>query len=68
MIRMRIPQSTCISLSMITIWRIIDDWHYDRAPIVPDVTADDDIGTVRNADNIDGQCRAVGKGNEVGNR
>ena len=31
------------------------DWHYDRAPIVPDVTADDDIGTVRNADNKDGQ-------------
>ena len=42
------------------------DWHYDRAPIVPDVTADNDIGTVRNADNNDGQCRAVGKGNEVG--
>ena len=42
------------------------DWHYDRAPIVPDVTADDDIGTVRNADNNDGQCRAVREGNEVG--
>ena len=42
------------------------DWHYDRAPIVPDVTADDVIGTVRNADNNDGQCRAVREGNEVG--
>ena len=42
------------------------DWHYNRAPIVPDVTADDDIGTVRNADNNDGQCRAVREGNEIG--
>ena len=42
------------------------DWHYDRAPIVPDVTADDDIGTIRNADNKDGQCRAAREGNEVG--
>ena len=42
------------------------DWHYDRAPTVPDVTADDDIGTVRNADNNDGQCPAVREGNEVG--
>ena len=39
------------------------DWHYDRAPTVPDVTADDDIGTVRNADNNDGQCPAVREGN-----
>ena len=42
------------------------DWHYDRAPTVSDVTADDDIGTVRNADNNDGQCPAVREGNEVG--
>ena len=33
---------------------------------MPDVTADDDIGTVRNADNNDGQCRAVREGNEIG--
>ena len=40
------------------------DWHYDRAPIVPDVTADDDIGTVRNADNNDGQGPTFRMGNE----
>ena len=56
MIRMRIPQAAGISR----------DWHYDRAPTVPDVTADDDIGTVRNADNNDGQFPAVREGNEVG--
>ena len=42
------------------------DWHYDRAPIVPDVTADDDIRTVRNAENNDDQCPAVREGNEGG--
>ena len=40
------------------------DWHYDTAPIVPDITADDDIRTVRNAENNDGQCPAFRKGNE----
>ena len=40
------------------------DWHYDTAPIVPDITADDDIMTVRNAENNDGQCPAFRKGNE----
>ena len=40
------------------------DWHYDTAPIVPDITADDDIMTVRNAENNDGQCPAFNKGNE----
>ena len=42
------------------------DWHYDRAPIVPDVTADDDIRTVRNAENNDDQCPAFREGNEGG--
>ena len=42
------------------------DWHYDRAPIVPDVTADNDITTVRNAENQDDQCPAVREGNEGG--
>ena len=42
------------------------DWHYDRAPIVPDVTVDDDIRTVRNAENNDDQCPAVREGNEGG--
>ena len=41
-------------------------WHYDRAPTVPDVTAIDDSGTVRNADNKDSQCPAAREGNEVG--
>ena len=40
------------------------DWHYDTAPIVPYITADDDIRTVRNAENNDGQCPAFSKGNE----
>ena len=40
------------------------DWHYDTAPIVPDIAADDDIRTVRNAENNDGQCLAFRKGNE----
>ena len=40
------------------------DLHYDTAPIVPDITADDDIRTVRNAENNDGQCPAFRKGNE----
>ena len=40
------------------------DWHYDMAPIVPDIIADDDIRTVRNAENNDGQCLAFRKGNE----
>ena len=40
------------------------DWHYDTAPIVPDITANDDIRTVRNAENNDGQCLAFRKGNE----
>ena len=40
------------------------DWHYDTAPIVPDITADDDIRTVRNAENNDGQFLAFRKGNK----
>ena len=42
------------------------DWHYDTAPIVPDVTVDDDIRTVRNAENNDDQCPAFREGNEGG--
>ena len=42
------------------------DWHYDRAPIVPDVNVDDDIRTVRNAENNDDQCPAIRVGNEGG--
>ena len=40
------------------------DWHYDTAPIVPGITADEVIRTVRNAENNDGQCPAFRKGNE----
>ena len=36
----------------------------DTAPIVPDITADDDIRTVRNAENNDEQCPAFREGNE----
>ena len=42
------------------------DWHYNRAPIVPNETADDVSGTIRNADYNDGQCRAGREGIEVG--
>ena len=40
------------------------DWHYDTSPVVPGITADEAIRTVRNAENNDGQCPAFRKGNE----
>ena len=40
------------------------DWHYDKAPIVPDITADEDIRGLRNAENNDGQCPAFRDGND----
>ena len=40
------------------------DWHYDTAPIVPGITADEVIRTDRNAENNDGQCPTFRKGNE----
>ena len=40
------------------------DWHYDKAPIVPDITADEAIGGLRNAENNDGQCPASREGND----
>ena len=42
------------------------DWHYNRAPVVPNETADDVSGTIRNADYNDGQCRTGREGIEVG--
>ena len=42
------------------------DWHYNRAPVVPNETADDVSGTIRNADYYDGQCRTGREGIEVG--
>ena len=42
------------------------DWHYNRAPIVPNETADDVGGTIRNADYNDGQCQAGREEIEVG--
>ena len=42
------------------------DWHYNRAPIVPDETAGDVSGTIRNGDYNDDQCRAGREGNEAG--
>ena len=60
-IRMQNLRLACIGLSFITDYC---DWHYDTAPIVPDITADDDIRTVRNAENNDDQCLAFREGNE----
>ena len=42
------------------------DWHYNRAPIVPNETADDVGGTIRNADYNDGLCQAGREEIEVG--
>ena len=39
-------------------------WHYDKSPIVPDITADEAIGGLRNAENNDGQCPAFREGND----
>ena len=40
------------------------DWHYDTAPIVPDITTNNNIKTVKNAENNDDQCPAFREGNE----
>ena len=40
------------------------DWHYDRAPIVPDITANEAIGRLRNAENNDGRCPTFREGND----
>ena len=40
------------------------DWHYDRAPIVPDITANEAIGRLRNAENNGGQCPTSTEGND----
>ena len=40
------------------------DWHYDRAPIVTDITANEAIGRLRNAENNDGQCPTFTEGND----
>ena len=40
------------------------DWRYDRAPIVTDITANEAIGRLRNAENNDGQCPTFTEGND----
>ena len=41
-----------------------EDWHYDTSPVVPVIIADEDIRTVRNAENNDGQGPTFRMGNE----
>ena len=45
-------------------WEDYIDWHYDTSPVVPVITADEDIKTVRNAENNDGQGPTFRMGNE----
>ena len=45
-------------------WEDYVDWHYDTSPVVPVITADEDIRTVRNAENNDGQGPTFRMGNE----
>ena len=40
------------------------DWHYDRAPILPEITAKEAIGRLRNAENNDGQSPTFREGND----
>ena len=44
-------------------WEDYVDWHYDTSPVVPVITADEDIRTVRNAENNDGQGPTFRLGN-----
>ena len=45
-------------------WEDYIDWHYDTSPVVPVITADEDIRTVRNAENNDGQGPTFRMGNK----
>ena len=45
-------------------WEDYIDWHYDTSPVVPVITADEDIRTVRNAENTDGQGPTFRMGNK----